>query len=116
VKFFLFQNGKRRAEIEGANLAPEAPFQKSETAWRKPPFLKLGNSGASLASWDDFWRLRSAHWTIHLAKSFLSLKEQSRAEFGNSWQNEASHTWLKQVLPKKDFPLAFRSYLRSEPG
>jgi len=86
MKSLLFQNGKQRAKIDGANLAPEPSFQKSETAWRKPPFLKLGNSGVSLASWDDFWRLRSAHLTIHLAKPFLSLKEQSRAEFGNSWQ------------------------------
>jgi len=86
MKSLLFQNGKRRAGIQGTKNAPEAPFQKSETTWRKPPFLKLGNSGASLASRDDFWRLRSAHLAIHLAKPFLSLKEQSRAEFGNSWQ------------------------------
>jgi len=50
MKSLLFQNGKRRVEIEGANLAPEASFQKSETTWRKLPFLKLGNSGVSLLS------------------------------------------------------------------
>jgi len=50
MKSLLSQNGKRRAEIEGANLAPEASFRKSGTAWGKLPFLKLGNSDASLLS------------------------------------------------------------------
>jgi len=50
MKSLLFQNGKQRAEIEGANLAPEVSFRKSETTWRKPSFLKLGNSGVSLLS------------------------------------------------------------------
>jgi len=86
-------SGEMRSETPKTHQ--RRPFRKVKPLGENRPFLKLGNSGASLASWDDFWRLRSAHLTIHLAKPFLSLKEQSRAEFGKSWQNEASHTWLK---------------------
>jgi len=78
------------------------PFRKVKPLGENRPFLKLSNSGVSLASWDVFWRLRSAHLTIHLAQSLLSLKEpKTEQSLGILGKNEASHSWLKPCYQRR---------------